>query len=143
MLGSGAYGKVFLAESITDANFKVAIKAITKKKIASELKAILSEIEIIKTLDHPNIVKYYETYQNNEFLYIVMEYCPGGDLFDLITKKSKGQALKESIVADIMYDLLKAINHCHETNIVHRDIKAENVMVGEDGWIKLIDFGLS
>lgn len=119
MLGSGAYGKVFLAESVTDANFKVAIKAITKKKIASELKAILSEIEIIKTLDHPNIVKYYETYQNNEFLYIVMEYCPGGDLFDLITKKSKGQALKESIVADIMYDLLKAINHCHETNIVH------------------------
>jgi len=103
----------------------------------------LKEIEIIKTLNHPNIVKYYETYQNEEFLYIVMEYCPGGDLFDLITKKSKGQALKESIVADIMYDLLKAINHCHESHIVHRDIKAENVMVGEDGRIKLIDFGLS
>ena len=48
-----------------------------------------------------------------------MEYCPGGDLFDLITKKSKGQALKESIVADIMFDLLKAINHCHESHVVH------------------------
>jgi len=54
------------------------------------LKAILDEIAIIKELDHPNIVKYYETYQNDEFLYIVMEYCPGGDLFDLITKNSKG-----------------------------------------------------
>jgi len=81
---------VFLAESITDSNFKVAIKAITKKKIITELKAILDEIAIIKELDHPNIVKYYETYQNDEFLYIVMEYCPGGDLFDLITKNSKG-----------------------------------------------------
>lgn len=62
-----------------------------------------------------------------------MEYCPGGDLFDLITKKYKGQALKESHVSEIIYDLLKAINHCHESKIVHWDIKAENVMVGEDG----------
>ena len=119
VLGSGAFGKVFLATSVTDSNFKVAIKALTKKKIKTELKSILDEIAIIKELDHPNIVKYYETYQNEEFLYIVMEYCPGGDLFELITKKSKGQALKESIVADIMYDLLKAINHCHECNVVH------------------------
>ena len=48
-----------------------------------------------------------------------MEYCPGGDLFDLITKKYKGQALKESHVSEIIYDLLKAINHCHESKIVH------------------------
>ncbi len=49
-----------------------------------------AEINILSWLDHPNIVKYYETYENKDFLYIVMEYCPGGDLFDLITKKSKG-----------------------------------------------------
>lgn len=72
-----------------------------------------------------------------------MEYCPGGDLFDLITKKTKGKVLHESLVAQILEDVLRAINHCHENNIVHRDIKAENVMVGEDGNVKLIDFGLS
>jgi serine/threonine protein kinase len=89
-------------------------------------------------------VKYYETYENKEFVYIVMEYCPGGDLFDLITKRSAGgKVLKESLVAEIMTDVLKALIHVHGLKIVHRDIKAENVMVGEDGNIKLIDFGLS
>lgn len=89
-------------------------------------------------------MKYYETYENKEFVYIVMEYCPGGDLFDLITKRSAGgKVLKESLVAEIMTDVLKALIHVHGLKIVHRDIKAENVMVGEDGNIKLIDFGLS
>lgn len=143
MLGSGSFGKVFLAEASNDPSFKVAIKAIPKKKLGNNLKSIKAEIQILSTLDHPNIVKYYETYENDKFLYIVMEYCPGGDLFDLITKRSKGQLLKESLVAEILKDLLLAINHCHEHKIAHRDIKAENVMVGEDGRIKLIDFGLS
>jgi len=143
VLGSGSFGKVFLATATNDPNFKVAIKAIPKKKLGKNLKAIKQEINILWKLDHPNIVKYHETYENDEFLYIVMEYCSGGDLFDLITKRSKGEPLKESVIAEIMKDLLLAINHCHENKVVHRDIKAENVMVGEDGTIKLIDFGLS
>jgi calcium-dependent protein kinase len=77
---------VFLAEATNDENFKVAIKAISKKKIGDNLKQIKAEINILSSLDHPNIVKYYETYENKEFLYIVMEYCPGGDLFKFITK---------------------------------------------------------
>lgn len=142
VLGHGSFGKVFLAEGSTDPSFKVAIKAVSIRKLGDQMKKIKDEIKILETLDHPNIVKYYETYENWEFLYIVMEYCPGGDLFDLITKRSKEQ-LKETVVATIMKDLLKALNHCHSSNVVHWDIKPENIMVGEDGHIKLIDFGLS
>ena len=90
MLGAGSFGKVFLAEAINSPDFKVAIKAVSKKKIGDDIKQLKEEIKILQTLDHPNIVKYYETYENRDYLYIVMEYCPGGDLFDLITKKSKG-----------------------------------------------------
>ncbi len=93
VLGSGGFGKVFLAESVADASFKVAIKAISKEKLGDDIKQLKAEIKILQTLDHPNIVKYYETYENKEYVYVVMEYCPGGDLFDLITKKTAGGAL--------------------------------------------------
>lgn len=70
-----------------------------------------------------------------------MEYCPGGDLFDMITKQHDN--LTETNIATIAMDVLKAINHCHSKKVAHWDIKPENVMIGEDGQIKLIDFGLS
>lgn len=82
-MGQGSFGKVFLATSIHDPSFKVAIKVIFKAKIP-DLKVIRAEIKVLQTLDHPNIVKYYETYENSEYLYIVMEYCPGGDLIDFM-----------------------------------------------------------
>eukprot|EP00345_Euplotes_harpa_P013076 CAMPEP_0168334530 /NCGR_PEP_ID=MMETSP0213-20121227/10329_1 /TAXON_ID=151035 /ORGANISM="Euplotes harpa, Strain FSP1.4" /LENGTH=114 /DNA_ID=CAMNT_0008339205 /DNA_START=13 /DNA_END=354 /DNA_ORIENTATION=+ len=80
MLGTGAFGKVFLASLINDSEFKVAIKVISKKKIGEEIDQLLDEIEILKDLDHPNIIKYFEMYENNKFVYIVMEYCSGGEL---------------------------------------------------------------
>jgi serine/threonine protein kinase len=74
ILGSGAFGKVFMATSVVDKNFKVAIKVISKKKLDDEVDQLKDEIEILKKLDHPNIIKYYETYENSKYLYIVMEY---------------------------------------------------------------------
>lgn len=144
VLGTGSFGKVFLAQGAKDPDFKVAIKAISKKKVdAQDLKQMKQELSILQSLDHPHVVKYYESYENSNYFYIVMEYCPGGDLFDLLTVKAKNKVLAESLVAEIMSDVLHAIAHCHANNIAHRDIKADNVMVGEDGQIKLIDFGLS
>lgn len=93
-------------------------------------------------LDHPNIVKYYETYDDHKYIYLVMEYCPGGELFAKIAEQ-ENQTFNESQAAQILHKLVTAVNHCHANRIIHRDIKAENIMIGSDGEIKLIDFGLS
>lgn len=69
-----------------------------------------------------------------------MEYCPGGELLDRVADRS---SFGEKETIPIMKDIMRAINHCHQLNIAHRDIKPENLMYGEDGQIKLIDFGLA
>jgi len=74
VLGAGAFGKVFMATSVADSNFKVAIKVISKKKLENDIDQLKDEIDILKRLDHPNIIKYYETYENAKYMYIVMEY---------------------------------------------------------------------
>lgn len=94
----------------------------------------------MQTVDHPNIVKYYETYDDVKFIYLVMELCPQGELFDKITE---GENFSERDAAVIMEKLIKAIMHCHGMNIIHRDIKPDNVMYSVDGEVKLIDFGLA
>jgi calcium-dependent protein kinase len=133
---------VFLSESIADPSFKVAIKVLNKAKLKDNIQAIKEEVKILTKLDHPNIVKYYETYDDTKYMYLVMEYCPGGELFEKIAQQ-KDQTFVESEAAKIMKKLLRAINHCHASGVVHRDIKPENIMYGKDGEIKLIDFGLS
>ena len=99
-------------------------------------------MSILTNLDHPNIVKYYETYIDEKYIYLVMEYIGGGELFDLISKQ-KNQVFSEEMAAMYMKKLFGALNHMHSQNVVHRDIKPENIMIAENGEIKLIDFGLS
>jgi calcium-dependent protein kinase len=140
VLGAGSFGKVFLGHNSKDTDFKVAIKVVSKKKFASELEFIRTEFRILSTLDHPNIVKYYETYEDTKYLYLVMEYCDGGELLE---KVSDSTGFSEKEASKIMADIFRAINHCHAMNIAHRDIKPENLMYGQDGKIKLIDFGLA
>lgn len=87
VLGSGSFGKVFQAENKSDTTMKVAIKVISKQKLSKEeIDALHDEVAILQNLDHPNIVKYYETYDDVKFIYLVMELCPGGELIDGITK---------------------------------------------------------
>lgn len=142
VLGAGSFGKVFLSENVSDPSFKVAIKVLNKAKLKDHLDSIKEEVRILTKLDHPNIVKYYETYDDTKYMYLVMEYCNGGELFDKIAHQ-KNQMFNESEAAKIMKKLLRAITHCHAQGVVHRDIKPENIMYGRDGEIKLIDFGLS
>ena len=103
---------------------------------------IMEEVAILNQLDHPNIVKYYETYNDQKYIYLVMELISGKPLFDKITEQAN-QTFSEDQAAHYMKQLFQAINHCHAQNIVHRDIKPDNVMITDDDTVRLIDFGLS
>lgn len=106
---------------------------------------IKEEIKILQTLDHPNIVKYYETFESDHYMYLVMEYCSGQELFEKISAK-KDEVFTEREATLIMEKLLRAINHCHANNVAHRDLKPENILYAskdDDAELKIIDFGLS
>ena len=86
-ISRGAFGKVFLTHNKHNPNHKVAIKVMGLKKLKDELDAIKEEVSILTKLDHPNIVKYYETYEDEKNIYLVMEYIGGGELFDKIAQQ--------------------------------------------------------
>ena len=144
-LGEGAYGCVYKVTQ-KSTNFLRAVKAIERKHIDSN--SFSNEIAILKTVDHPNIIKLFDCYYDNNYYYMVEEYCSGCDLFDYIQKVKN---FSEKIAATIFNQLLSAINHLHKKNIVHRDIKPENIVFiplkekknKNDIFIKLIDFGTS
>ena len=95
-------------------------------------------------MDHPNIVKYFETYDDVKYLYLVMQNCSGVELFDSFEQlEKKGQKYSEKLAADVIRKCLGALQHCHSMNIVHRDIKPENIMYDGQGEIQLVDFGLA
>jgi len=143
LLGSGAFGEVWLAHhKDLDADFAMKIIKKRKNKMNDE-KEILNEIEILKKLDHPKIVKVVEFYSTLKKYYIITEYCQEGELFNEIIKVGK---FDEGQAAFIIHQILKAITYCHKMNIIHRDIKPENIMITnreKNGClqVKLIDFG--
>lgn len=103
----------------------------------------MREVDIFTTLDHPNIVKFYEQYSDEQFVHLVMEFCSGGELLDKITKDGH---LSEEETKRIMAQAISAVKHLHEKGIVHRDLKLENFLLESDkpdAAIKLIDFGLA
>ena len=121
---------------------KFAIKSIKKKKQCAQLSMFLREIELMKSFDHPNIVNFYEVYEDKKELHLVMEYCGGGDLDSKL--KEYGNFTEPKSKAYI-FQILCAIAHLHNKNICHRDIKPENFLLkgGESNILKLTDFGLS
>ena len=146
MLGCGAFGKVRLYVDRQCKSFRYAIKTLKKDYFNKHiLDSIEREVDILRSLDHPNIVKYFETYEDDHFIHIVMEYIPGDNLFKLITNK-KYFKFTEKEICQLITCLLKAVLFLHHNNIVHRDIKPENILFsvpGDFNALKLIDFGLS
>jgi len=140
-LGEGAYGSVYKVYQKTT-NYIRAVKAIKKKSVYKD--EFMNEIEVLKTVDHPNIIKLFDCYYDSIFYYMVEEYCNGGDLFDYIKKEKCFNERKASI---IFKQLLSAINYLHKKNIVHRDIKPDNIVFiktdNNNIFIKIIDFGTS
>ena len=131
-MGASANSRVFMTTNRHDKNLKVAIKIVDKVKLKENIDSIIEEVAILNKLDHPNIVKYYETYDDEKYIYLVMEYISGQQLFDKITQQ-KNQHFGEREAANYMEKLFLAINHCHAQGIIHRDIKPENIMISDQG----------
>ena len=145
-LGNGAFGKVRLYRDIYFKDMLYAIKTLKKEGIPkAQYDLLIAEVKILSELDHPNIVKYYGTFEDGLYLHIVMEYLKGDDLTKIITLKDYND-LDERDMCQIIHQLLKAVLFIHNKNIVHRDIKPENILFGKKkdySTLKLIDFGLA
>ena len=119
----------------------VAIKAIGIEKLEGKLALVHHEVKSLRKVDHPNIVKIYETFADNDYFYIVMEYCSGVELFDYIEHNTN---LSEETAAALTKSILGSIKHLHSMKICHRDLKPENIIFDMNSQeLKLVDFGLS
>lgn len=138
-IGRGSYGRVRLAVN-TQSQMQVAIKTVGKSHMSAlEMERTRREIEILKVLHHPNICQLYEVLESTEELQLVMEYG-GSPLLSLVMEKG---GLPEELARTFFLQLVAAIAYCHERNIIHRDIKHQNILLSPQKQIKLIDFGLS
>uniref|UniRef100_A0A0X3PVM6 non-specific serine/threonine protein kinase n=2 Tax=Schistocephalus solidus TaxID=70667 RepID=A0A0X3PVM6_SCHSO len=137
-IGKGNFSVVKLARH-TITQIKVAIKIIDKTRLSTEnLEKAQREVEILKTIQHPNIIKLYQVMQTAKLLCIVTEYLPNGELFEYIANNGR---LTEQVARYKFAEILSAVEHCHRNNIVHRDLKAENVLLDQSMTVKLADFG--
>ena len=146
-LGKGGYGKVYQVKNKVTGKF-YACKKLSKLNI-NNLTKFEREVNILIRADHPNIIKLYEVFQSQNSLYLIMEECNGGELFDRILKHIESKEMySEKEAAEIMQQVMSAIEYCHKNGIVHRDIKPENLLYLYKGNekknpLKIIDFGLS
>lgn len=144
MLGQGSYGSVFKAQS-RDTKAIRAVKSISKAQVKN-MERFKQEIAIMKVMDHPNVIKLFETFEDHRNIYLVMELCGGGELFDRIIESGH---FTETQCAIIMQQILRAIYYMHNIGIMHRDLKPENFLFVqanepiEKSTLKIIDFGLS
>ncbi|KAJ3410388.1 MAP/microtubule affinity-regulating kinase 3 [Chytridiales sp. JEL 0842] len=138
-IGQGTYGKVKLGVHVQTGE-KVAIKVIEKAQIQSskQVARLQREIRFLKLLHHPHIVKVYDVVETADFIYIVMEYAAGGELFDYIVANKR---VKEKEARSFFRMVLSAVDYCHKNAVIHRDLKPENLLLDNNKWIKIIDFG--
>ena len=140
-IGEGTFGKVKLATHILTGE-KVAIKILEKNLIKrkNEYERIEREIKYLKLFNHPNIIQIYEVIESSSSFFIVMEYAPGGELFNYIVEKEK---LSEEESSFYLYQIIQGVKEIHKKKICHRDIKPENLLFTKNKILKIIDFGLS
>ena len=143
-IGKGKFGLVKHAIH-KESGKEVAIKIMAKKNMStSDLELAKTEIDILKICNHPNIIKLYDVFDTPDYIYIIMEYCSGKDLFSYIEKRN--YKLPEPRAAEIIHKLSMAIFYIHSYGIIHRDLKPENILMTDNtdkADIRLLDFGLS
>ena len=137
-IGKGAFGFVHVATSIENEKKQAAVKLISVDD-PDDVETIRKEVKILTSCNHQNIVAFDNTYLNGETLWLVMEYCGGGSVADLL----RFRALKENEIAFVLFETLKGLNHLHLQNIIHRDLKSANLLLTDQGIVKVADFGVS
>ncbi|KAM9084043.1 serine/threonine-protein kinase Nek1 isoform 6-T8 [Megaptera novaeangliae] len=141
-IGEGSFGKAILVKSIEDGR-QYVIKEINISSMSSkEREESRREVAVLANMKHPNIVQYRESFEENGSLYIVMDYCEGGDLFKRINAQ-KGVLFQEDQILDWFVQICLALKHVHDRKILHRDIKSQNIFLTKDGTIQLGDFGIA
>lgn len=140
-LGVGSFSKVKLGYHVAT-GLKVAVKILNRQKIKSlSMDAkIRREIQILKLFRHPHIIKLYEVIETPSDIFMVMEYVPGGELFDYIVRHGK---LSEDEARKFFQQILYGVDYCHRQRVVHRDLKPENLLLDSKNNVKIADFGLS
>ncbi|XP_077245431.1 CBL-interacting protein kinase 7 [Tasmannia lanceolata] len=141
LLGRGTFAKVYYARSLASGT-GVAIKVINKSKITNptmELR-IIREVSVMHRLRHPNIVKLHEVIATKSNIYLIMEHAKGGELFSKISNR---RPLPESVARRYFHQLISALHFCHSNGVAHRDIKPQNLLLDNEGNLKISDFGLS
>ena len=141
IIGRGNFSIVKLGEHKLTKE-KVAIKIMKKSQIINQddLIRIDREIQMLKSLNHENVIKIYNIFEDLKRFYIIMEYCENGELFNRIVEKNR---LTEDESAIFYYQLINGLEYIHKNNIIHRDLKPENLLLSKDDILKIIDFGLS
>ncbi|XP_010187448.1 PREDICTED: serine/threonine-protein kinase Nek1-like, partial [Mesitornis unicolor] len=141
-IGEGSFGKAILVKAKENGQ-QYVIKEINISKMSNkEREEARREVAVLANMKHPNIVLYRESFEENGFLYIVMDYCEGGDLFKKINAQ-KGNLFSEDQILDWFVQICLALKHIHDRKILHRDIKSQNIFLTKDGTIQLGDFGIA
>ncbi|CAM9405389.1 unnamed protein product [Ectocarpus sp. 6 AP-2014] len=142
-LGKGAFSIVKVATRISDRQ-KSAVKVVERRSLGKgDLEALRSEARLLGELDHPNIVKLHGWYEEEKTLYMALELCEGGELFDRIVSKT---FYNEKEARDLVRTLLRTVKHLHDQNIIHRDLKPENLLLvdkQDNANLKIADFGFA
>ena len=143
-LGNGTFGEVRVVTHI-ETNIQRAVKIFRKSSFQSQKlqDQLYLEIDILKSLDHPNVIRFIEYFEDEKKIYLILEKCSGGELYSQILKIN---SFSEELSACLMKQILSAVNYLHERKIVHRDLKPENVLFehkNDFSSIKIIDFGLA
>ncbi|KAM8842509.1 maternal embryonic leucine zipper kinase isoform 1-T1 [Synchiropus picturatus] len=137
-IGSGGFGKVKLGRHLLTGE-KVAIKIMSKKELGADLPRVKLEIEAMMNLCHQHVCRLYQVIETSTQIFMIMEYCPGGELFDYIIAKDR---LSEEETRVFFRQIVSALAYVHSQGYAHRDLKPENLLIDADHNLKLIDFGL-
>lgn len=140
-LGKGKFGNVYLARE-AKSRYIVALKVLHKSQLVNNnvQHQLRREIEIQSHLQHPNILRMYGFFHDEKKVYLILEYAPQGELYNKLKKAGR---FSNDVAANYIYQVMDALEFCHQKNVIHRDIKPENILIGFYGELKIADFGWS